>query len=311
VHTIYSFRKALKKLNIEKYTKNGSTWIDLQQPTKAELTFLKNQIKLHPITLEDIQSISTPVKYESFDDYHFIVFKGIKKVHRHSVDACRIYFIITKDLLITVHDLLIDSIENQKNDEKKLSDLLNKGTDYLLHNLLDMEVDNYFPFVKKLEKEIDKLDDLISHDPEHKNFDELFDKKSIMQSIRRSLTSLTEIFAKILRSEKYVRPEVLVYFRDVYDHIIRLDQSLLRSRDQISSTVSEHLAVSSTRMNDIIKILTMITTLLMPLSLITGLYGMNVPLPGQGNTSALIVIFIVMLIISISMLIFFRKKKWI
>ena len=164
--SIYSAnRQNIKKLTKENFKKSGKIWIDIHEPSKDDINFILKQIELHPITVEDIQSIATPVKYERFEKYLFVVFKGIKGISEDSVKAYRIYIIITNNMVITVHDLPVTYIEKLKQDKKKLHKVLNDGVDTLMHDILDNEVDRYFPFVRKISRELDKLDDMISKSP--------------------------------------------------------------------------------------------------------------------------------------------------
>ena len=290
-------------------------WLDYSEESPDQINKISEFINLHPVTIEDLQGDeeNTRTKYEEFNDYTFIVYAGVKKVNKDYIDRHIIYFLISKNFIVTVHKEDNKIIENLKDNKKKLKFLLSKGVDYLLHHLIDNEIDLYYPIVEKIEKNIEKADKdiLIRHND--KDLDILFDIKSLNNELRSLIVPTTRMIARIIKpSNDHVRKEVMIYFRDVIDNLIRINESLQSSNDQITAIISERNTILSSNMNDIMKVLTIIATIMMPLTLITGVYGMNLPfLPGGHSKESFYLIMGLMLVISIVMLLYFKRKRWI
>tara|TARA_Y100000310_G_C20520626_1_gene733485 strand:- start:92 stop:1051 length:960 start_codon:yes stop_codon:yes gene_type:complete len=289
-------------------------WLDFENISKGDIEKIKNLVGLHPITIEDLQEEAeeSRIKYEQFDDYTFIVFSGIKKVAKDEIEPYILKFIIGKNFIITVHKEKSNTIESLSANKRRLKNLLFRGVDYLLYSLLDNEVDLYYPIVEKLEKQAEKAEKSILIEKDESELDSLFDIKAINNEIKDLIVPTGRIILKILKpSNDYIREDVMIYFRDIYDNIVTLNEDIHGIKDQITGIISEHNAVLSANMNQVMKVLTIIATIMLPLTLISGIYGMNVSLPGQASNLSFYIIMGIMLLISIIMLAFFKKQKWI
>ena len=289
-------------------------WLDFENISKEDIEKIKTFIKLHPITIEDLQEEGEEarIKYEQFDDYTFIVFSGIKKITKDEIEPYVLKFIIGKNFIITVHKENMNTINSISSNKKRLTNLMSKGVDYLLYRLIDLEVDLYYPIVEKLEKKIEKADKKILVEKDESELDTLFDIKSINNEIKDLIVPTGRTVLKILKpSNDYIRGEVMIYFRDVYDNIVMINEDLQGIKEQIAGIISERNALLSSNMNQVMKVLTIIATIMMPLTLVSGIYGMNVGLPGQNSVSSFYIIMGIMFFISLIMLAFFKKQKWI
>jgi magnesium transporter len=289
-------------------------WLDFENISKEDIEKIKTLIKLHPITIEDLQEEGEEarIKYEQFDDYTFIVFSGIKKITKDEIEPYVLKFIIGKNFIITVHKENMNTINSISSNKKRLTNLMSKGVDYLLYRLIDLEVDLYYPIVEKLEKKIEKADKKILVEKDESELDTLFDIKSINNEIKDLIVPTGRTVLKILKpSNDYIRGEVMIYFRDVYDNIVMINEDLQGIKEQIAGIISERNALLSSNMNQVMKVLTIIATIMMPLTLVSGIYGMNVGLPGQNSVSSFYIIMGIMFFISLIMLAFFKKQKWI
>ncbi len=294
------------------FNSGQQVWIDLSEPSDEEITSIVKLARLHPITSEDVQSANTRIKFEVFDFYNYIVFWGARSIEGDVVSHYQVHFIIGKNFLITLHHLPNARIAKLMR-SKRGKALISKGVDYILHQLLDDEIDSYFPLVQDLYEEVEELDDLISEDPDESNFEELYNKKRVTLRLKRVLTPTIGVFSRINKVPKsFLSGEVSILFNDVTDHVIRIEETLQACKERISDIVDEHHAVSSHKMNDIIRILTIISTIMLPLTLLSGIYGMNLPyLPWASSRYAFLIILFIMALIAGGLLLYFKRKKWI
>jgi magnesium transporter len=289
-------------------------WLDFENISKDEIKKIKSLVELHPITIEDLQEEGEEarIKYEQFDDYTFIVFSGIRKITKDEIEPYVLKFIIGKNFIITVHKEKSNIIDSLSSNKRKLRNLMFKGVDYLLYSLIDQEVDLYYPIVEKLEKKVEKAEKKILIEKDESELDILFDIKSINNEIKDLIVPNGRIILKILKpSNDYIREEAMIYFRDVYDNIVMINEDIQGIKEQIAGIISERNAILSSNMNQVMKVLTIIATIMLPLTLVSGIYGMNVGLPGQSSRLSFYIIMGIMLLISLIMLAFFKKQKWI
>ncbi len=289
-------------------------WLDYNNPSAEDIIKISEFVKLHPVTIEDLQSKeeTSRIKYEDFDDYSYIVYSGIKNISKDDVEMYTVYFIIGNRFLITLHKNN-QIINNLKKNEKRTKFLLSKGADYLLHYIIDHEIDLYYPIVEDHEKNIEKLDKDILKNRDKKKLDDLFDTKVINSELKSMVVSTGRMVSRMTKpSNPYIREEVIIYFKDVLDNLLIINDSLQSAKEQIATTISEHNTMLSSNMNEAIKVLTIIATIMMPLTLITGIYGMNLPiLPGGQGKESFYLILGGMFLLSVFMLLYFKRKKWI
>lgn len=310
--------KELGKIDLKNFNgfnvKKVRFWLDYNNPSQEEINKISKFVNLHPVTIEDLQGEeeTTRIKYEEFDDYSFIAYTGIKKISKDDLELYTLYFIVGKRFLITVHkDNKIINDLKKNNRRKKF--LLSRGTDYLLHYLIDKEIDLYYPIVENHEKELERLDKDILKSRDKKKLDDLFDKKIINSELKSMVVSAGRMMSRMTKpSNRYIREEVVIYFKDVLDNLLIINDSLQTTKEQIAATISEHNTMLSSNMNEAIKVLTIIATIMMPLTLITGIYGMNLPiLPGGQSKESFYLIMGIMLFVAAVMIYYFKRKKWV
>jgi magnesium transporter len=184
----------------------------------------------------------------------------------------------------------------------------------LMHRIIDTMVDNYRPEVEKLTDRIDQLEKEVFENPQPQLARRILDIKRDVSSLRRVVQPQRDVVGRLARREFPIITEGLSYrFRDVYDHLVRLSDESMFFQDRITSLLDAYLSNVSNQLNSVMKVLTVIATIFMPLTFITGLYGMNVDLPHFGLGSKLFfwVLVVIMLTVSMGMLVFFRKRRWI
>ena len=187
------------------------------------------------------------------------------------------------------------------------------GADYLLYSLIDLIIDNYFIVLEFLSEKIETIEEKLVRDPEQETLKEIYQLKKTIIDLRKFVWPLRELVNKLQREEsKLISDSLQVYIRDIYDHIFRITESLDNYRDIIFGMLDMYLSSVSNKMNDIMKVLTIISTVFIPLSFLAGFYGMNFQdMPEFSNPFAYPLLIIAMIIISCGMLFYFRKRKWI
>ncbi|MGL4970612.1 MAG: magnesium/cobalt transporter CorA [Cetobacterium sp.] len=265
--------------------------------------------------LEDLLNNSQRPKLEVRDDYIFITLKMIShSSKKHKYEYEQVSFILFSNLLITFQENPFDVFDNIRGRiEKGSGRLRSKKEGYLTYSLIDRIVDNYFVIIEDLEERIDDLENRVTTDPKKKDFDEILELKKELLKFRRSLAPLKEVSAKFKDSDiqEYLGEDIDIYLRDLQDHIIIANES----NDALSNRGNELLqlyhSTISTGMNEIMKVLTMISTIFIPLGFLAGLYGMNFEyIPELSWKYGYFTLLTVMGLIILGTAFFFKKKKW-
>lgn len=319
---ITCFLSSLGKLNevdillediLTKLKKKGSyAWMSLENPTDDELKFIKEKFDVHPTTAEDLLSGQTRMKYEEFDEYTFIVMKSILELKENSVETNNIYLILGKNYVITYSTHKNHTIEELKAHSKKIEFLLKRGPDHLSHYIIDKEVDRYLEVKTDCSEELKNIERGFMEDQDKIRLKKLFSKEVLFIELRHLAESMTSTCMKLIKpSDNYIHEDLLPNFRDVYDHSIRTADGYKSMLGRIESLNNMYVSINSMKTSETMKALTIIMALLLPLTIITGFYGMNVRLPFQNNTNAYWGILGAMLISSIIMIYISIRKRWI
>jgi len=317
---LYSYNKKLVKKGI--ITKQllrlllrskKTCWIDLIGYSQNEIDLLQKEIPIHHLIVEDIVSGSVRPKVESFKNHDFIVFYGINMDSQQIVSLPQLNFVIGQNFLITFHKQKIASFEALKKDTLLLSHLLQKGSDLLFHKLIDMEVDNYFPIFDAIEQEIDILQDSILEDPKPEKLQKLFYFKKQITHVRRVINPEREMILSLSKPHiKYIRSELDLYFRDVQEHLLHIGDRIDTDRDILTTMIDLHISVTNNKLNEIMKLLTVFATTMIPLTVIGSIYGMNFRyMPELEWKYGYLGVWIVMFLVVVIILSLFRRKKWI
>ncbi|MCC7572700.1 MAG: magnesium/cobalt transporter CorA [Candidatus Methanofastidiosum sp.] len=286
-------------------------WIDLVDSTNEEISYLGDIFDLHPVTLEDLRDEGTRVKIEVFENYNFIVLYNLFmdiRINKYEYDiVIGNNYIITKDLRKEIKIL-----EKIKNDEKALLKILNKGPDFLLHVIMDRIIDSYFLILDKLDLTLEETEDKLFNEGDKECIMKVIELKRDVSLFKRIVVSEREELLGLLRKESmFVSDETKIYFRDNYDSIISIFDSLDSMRDSLIGIQDTYLSYTSNKLNEIMKVLTIIATIMMPLTLITGIYGMNFDfMPELKSPYGYYSVLLIMFTIGLSMIYYFKRKGW-
>jgi magnesium transporter len=268
---------------------------------------------LHPLILEDILNTEQRPKSDDRGDYFYIVLKRFHEEADGSLAAEQVSIVFGRNWLISLQEKeggLFDSIRERLRNEK--GRLRKAGTDLLAHALLDALVDSYFAVLDRFGERIEALEAaLISH-PSPASLRSILTLKREMILLRKSAWPLREMLGSLSRSDSpLIREQSVIYFRDIYDHAVQVIDTIETYRDMLSGMLDIYLSSISNRMNGVIKVLTIIATLFMPLTFLAGIYGMNFEyMPELKWRWGYFALWGVMVVIVLVMLIGFRRKKW-
>ena len=290
-------------------------WVDLDQPTPDESRILSAVFHFHELAIEDALSELHHPKVESYGDYLYLILHGIDfKASEHCFSTKDIDFFLGAQFLVTVHPGVSRSIGKVGNVCNRDSRVLGEGPGMLLYRIIDTMVDNYRPEVEKLSEKLDNLEEEVFERPNAQLARMILNYKKDISSLRQIVLPQRDVVARLARREFPLISEQLSYgFRDVHDHLVRLADEAMFFQDRITSILDAHLSAVSNQLNQVMKVLTIIATLFMPLTVLTGVYGMNVPLPHLpgGERAQFWWVCGIMLAMSGAMLGFFRKRGWI
>ena len=310
---IFSLSKnKLKEINSEEISKDKKDhyWIDLSCSNVEEIKTIKDRFDIHPTTEEDILSNQTRTKYEEFEENTAIIFHGIKGLEAVNIKTYNLSFILGENYLITSHIEINENIDSLICNSKKLEHIMKKGVGYIFHYLLDKEIDKCMQIKGILFEEFKQLEKNFINNLGKDVLGELFEKELTLLDMRQVMESLTDLCLNLTKpTDNYLDNELLPYFRDIYDHSFKTTESLRSMLGRINGMRNAYQTITSNRLNETMKILTMIMAIMMPLTIVTGFYGMNVKLPFQENPYTWIGLLAIMVGISIIMYFFFRRIK--
>ena len=291
------------------------TWINIDGLHDVNIIEkIGNQYDFHPLVLEDILNTGQRPKFEDYEKYVYIVLMMLSfDDESQTVFSEQVSIVLGKNYVISfqenigdVFEQIRDRIRNAKGKIRKM------GADYLMYALLDAIVDNYFIILEKLGEKIEFLEEELVSNPMEKTLQQIHNLKREMVHLRRSIWPLRELLSGIERSESdLILESTDAYLRDVYDHTIQVIDTVESFRDMVSGMLDIYLSSVSNRMNEVMKVLTIIATIFIPLTFIAGVYGMNFKyMPELKWKFGYFGVWLIMIIITGGMLYYFKKKKW-
>ena len=290
-------------------------WVDLSNPTPEEGWILSDVFKFHELAIEDALSEIHHPKVESYGNYLYLILHGIDfRESEHLFRTQDIDFFLGEQFLVTVHPGSSRTLERMRDVCSRNERALGEGPVALLHRIIDAMVDNYRPQIDKLTERLDELETKIFEHPNARLSKEILDFKADVSSLRRVVLPQRDAVARLARREFPIISEALAFrFRDVHDHLVRLVDEALFFQDRVTSLLDAHLSLVSNQLNSVMKVLTIIATIFMPLTVLTGMWGMNVPLPHfpGGDDLQFWWVVLLMSVLVGGMLGYFRKQKWI
>ena len=287
-------------------------WVDVSDPTSLDFDNMARQFGFHPLSIEDCRHQHQRPKVEEFPGYYFIVLYEAALNDSGRLQLGELGIFLGGNYLVTVHSEPIRAIETAERLWRSWTDLAERGTGLLSYLLIDAVVDDYLPLLDTVSDRMDTLEDRIFADFQAESLEEIFRIKKELLLLRRAVTPLRDVFNTLLRREQPIfSRETHTYFQDVFDHLIRVADTIDTLRDMIGSMMDAYLSISGNRMNLIMKRLTSIATILMSVTLVAGIYGMNFDYMPElkwryGYVGALLA----MLVVGLAIYSHFRRIKW-
>jgi magnesium transporter len=290
-------------------------WVDLAAPSIPESLILSDTFKFHPLSVEDAMSARQYPKAEAYDGYFYVILHGIDfRGGEHCFGTHDVDFFVGPNYLVTVHDGDSRSIDDLRGHATRNPKILSEGPVALLHRIVDAMVDSYRPEIDKLEDRLDDLEKQIFDDPQPALVRRILDEKRQVAGLRRIVTPQRDVIGRLARRDFLdVTTEMSFRFRDVYDHLVRIADDVLIFQDRITGMLDAHLSNVSNRLNEVMKVLTVVATIFMPPTLLAGLWGMNVALPRFPGSDAAQFWWLTgaTVLMVAGMLGAFRRKRWI
>jgi magnesium transporter len=288
-------------------------WVNLDGLNNQDIIEkLQSHFCLHTLLIEDVLADQRP-KAEEYEGYLFFTLKMLYRIEGMQIDYEQVSFVLGNNYLVSFQEKEGDLFDGFRDRIRlDLGKVRKKQADYLLYRLIDIIVDNYYNVLDRVGDLIEEIEENVYENPSNKTFHEIQLLKKELIYLRKALYPLREALSKIVKGESdFILEENLRYYSDVYDHVSHLIDSLDTYKDLTSSLLDIHINAMNTKMNEVMKVLTVISTIFMPLTFIVGVYGMNFDnMPELRWPLGYYGVWGVMFLIVISMLIFFRRKKW-
>lgn len=275
-------------------------------PTRPLLEQLERSFGIHPLILEDLVSATQRIKVEDYDDLMFTILRLDGEYD--------LAMILVGATLITIAEIPVattfEPIEQRLDNPASL--LRTRGIDFLYHAIVDLVVDRMYPLIERLEDQAAELETAILDGVHHSHLAGIHRLRVASQAIRSTLWATRDIVSRIERStHRFLTADTLFYFRDIHDHVVHQIDSIVMLRDTASSLMELYMSGMSNRMNEVMKVLTVISTTFIPLTFIAGIYGMNFAyMPELAQRWGYPAVLGVMAVIAGGMLIFFKRKRW-
>jgi magnesium transporter len=291
-------------------------WLDVTDPSHEDLERLAKHFPFHPLALEDTQHFGQRPKLDDYDDHVFLVFFGAwREDSRSSEHLQEVHLYISGQYLVSIHRDPLPPLERQR---EQLEGRVLHSEQFLIYRVLDALTDSFFPLLADMDDEIDELEAAVLENPTERELERLFALKRDLVAMRKVVTPQRDLFARgidQLAELPGLELDERDYFRDIYDHLIRISDLIDSYRDLLSGATDLYLSTISNRQNDVMKQLTVIATIFLPLGFITGFFGQNFNYLVTHLISPAWTFWVVgvgsMVATCIGLLVFFRRKGWV
>ncbi len=308
---------SLEKSGIDDFSveSDKTVWMNVDGVHDVDLVeAVGKRFSLHPLTMEDIVNTRQRPKFEDFDDYIFLVFKMLRPAGETlSTVAEQVSLILTSGALISFQEEPGDVFETvRERIRKNRGRIRHSGADYLFFSLMDATVDGYFDVLERLGERISRLDDEVLNNPQPDTLRRVHEMKRELAYLRRCVWPLREMVSGIQKRDNDMLTEGLdVYLRDLHDHVVQVIDTVESYRDVLSGLTDLYLSVVSNRMNEVMKVLTLIATIFIPITFVAGIYGMNFDhMPELHWRWSYPVVWLIMIAAASGMLVYFKRKRW-
>jgi magnesium transporter len=284
-------------------------WVDFNEPTHDEAMLLEQHFHFHPLAVEDCLHLLQRPKLDHYDDHHFFV---LHSMNQKTLAAEEIDLFLGKNYIVTFHSnpsTELDAAWKRFTEQKKM---LDKGHIYAAYLVMDKLVDQYFPAAIQLEEQLSEIEMKDKKKSIEVLMNDIFEIRSKLLKLRKTIFPMRDLLYRIINSERIEgSKEHSLYFTDIYDHLLKLSEMIETSREMTADIRDSYVSLNSNRMNSIMKTLTVITTIFMPLTFVAGIYGMNfVNMPELQWKWGYFIVLGVLFSVGLGMYLWFRRKGW-
>lgn len=295
--------ESLKDENIAWY------WADFNNPDEEEIKLLSSYFHFHPLAIEDCLQFLQRPKLEYYQGYSFFVMHALNS---QTLSACEVDLFIGENFIVSFHFDDLKELNSAWNYFEKGRDFSAIGPIEIGHKIMDKIVDTYFPIMQNIEDHLLTIENNYEKGNKHSLIQQTFDVRSDLLKVRRSIFPMRDLMYRILESKRFmISDHKRAYFHDIYDHLVKLSDMIDSNREMTSDIRDNYISLNSYKMNNIMKTLTVITTIFMPLTFIAGIYGMNFEhMPELKWHYGYFIVIGCMFLLGTSMFLWFRKKGW-
>lgn len=288
-------------------------WVDLAAQDTAQLAVLSDRFHFHPLTIEDCAHFDQRPKLEAYGDYLFLVIHGFRlpSDQGEEVESLELHMFLGERFLITVHAEPIPGLEAVWKRVEGDAAILRRGPDFVAYLVADAIVDSFFPLLDEVIAHVDSIEDRVLSKWSAVELSEIFHFKRLLVKLRKVLSPQRDVFALLAkRGEGWVEERTALYFRDVYDHVLRLHESVEATRDLLGNALDAYLWSASERTNEIMKRLTVLSAIFLPLTFITGFFGQNFDQLPFHDTRVMAAMLASCIAVPAAMVYYFIRSKW-
>ncbi|MDX6730312.1 MAG: magnesium transporter [Baekduia sp.] len=302
--------------NVEVVEAEGLRWINIERPRSIDRVWLEEHFDFHPLDYEDVFSRNQRPKVDEYDGYLFVVLHFPvydKRVNR--LNAAEVDIFVGPDFVITLPNENLAPLQylfdRVRSNEDAREDLFNKGAGYLLYKIVDACVDASFPMLRKMGLKLERLEESIFDEEANREIvRDLSNAKQEIINFRKIVRPQRTALKDLERTKRYVTGELDIYFDDINDASERIWDMLENFKEVIEGLETTNESVLSHRLNDVLRVLTAFSVIMLPMTLIASVWGMNVHVPGEGTVHAFWAILGLMLAVLVSMVLWFRRRGW-
>ena len=290
----------------------GYRWIDIQAQTPAEVAWLGATFGFHPLALEDCLHLNQRSKFEDYPSALFLVLHSVAAADPCDVSLRELHIFLTEDVIVTVHSEPLHELDRVLERGRRDPDLLSRTPDTLLHLICDEVVDSQFPVIEQIRETVDNLEQevLTSHEP--RMLQRIFAAREALVQLRRALSPERDVLLQLSKGgDKRVGDRIRLYFRDVHDHAVRHADAVDQAKEALKDVLAAYHSNAANRTSEIVKRLTLFSAIFLPLTFITGFFGMNFTHLPFGDDAFLMAALASMIVLPAGMGLWFWFSRWI
>ena len=294
----------------------GVLWVDVDSTQRSQHAVLEKVFQFHPLSIEDTLNPNSRVKLEEYDGYLFSIIRGVRfneaTADPYDFETLNLCFFLGAHYVVTVHGDSSIACAEVWDRVQRSPDLLDRGAARLLHSLMDAAIDEYFPILDRVDEFIEGLEEELFERQQSSELRTVFSVKRLVLSLRRHLGPQREIFQALAnRPQRLVPVEVQLYFRDIYDHVLRINDAFETQRDMLSSTLETYLSKASNQLGQVTKSLAVVATLSIPFVVVSGMWGMNFEhIPLAGSPAGFWIMLVAQLVLGLVLIVLLRYFRW-